>query len=194
MAEFITPGKLPNKQKVISQLRRAEQPGLSQISVQWGVSATKQITQAPNQIVSLFDGERQIVYGYVDNCTSASLHALIGDKQYSTIVLHPPSPPSTHPHSQPLTLSLSQVSTHELGITRGDTIHALAARALIRDWADGVYSEDKITNDVIRLHKKENIIALSIQYSVRSQFSAFGMSLHSTPLLVVGVVPVAPVV
>ena len=173
MAEFITPGKLPNKQKVISQLRRAEQPGLSQISVQWGVSATKQITQAPNQIVSLFDGERQIVYGYVDNCTSASLHALIGDKQYSTIVLHPPSPPSTHPPST--SNPLSQVSTHELGITRGDTIHTLAARALIRDWADGVYSEDKITNDVIRQHKKENIIALSIQYSVLSQFTAFGM-------------------
>ncbi len=42
--------------------------------------------QAPVELVSLFNGSRQVVYGFVPHCKQASLKARIGCKQVETIV------------------------------------------------------------------------------------------------------------
>ena len=43
-------------------------------------------TQAPQEIVSLFSGSRQVVYGFVPHCTQATLKARIGSKHVETMV------------------------------------------------------------------------------------------------------------
>ena len=43
-------------------------------------------TQAPQEIVSLFSGSRQVVYGFVPHCTQATLRAKIGSKHVETMV------------------------------------------------------------------------------------------------------------
>ena len=52
--------------------------------------------QAPQEIVSLFSGSRQVVYGFVPHCKQATLRAKIGSKHVDTMV-----------------------STSELGMTKG---------------------------------------------------------------------------
>ena len=42
--------------------------------------------QAPQEIVSLFSGSRQVVYGFIPNCLQATLKAKIGSKQVETMV------------------------------------------------------------------------------------------------------------
>ena len=54
------------------------------------------ILQAPQEIVSLFSGSRQVVYGFVPHCKQATLRAKIGSKHVDTMV-----------------------STSELGTTKG---------------------------------------------------------------------------
>jgi hypothetical protein len=46
---------------------------LSEINVAWNISDRGSVAQAPAQLTSLFYGERQIAYGFVDYCTSATL-------------------------------------------------------------------------------------------------------------------------
>lgn len=53
------------------QLSKAEQPGLTSVAVTWQQhdSGTSSPVQAPHQLLSLFNGSRQVVYGFADNCT-----------------------------------------------------------------------------------------------------------------------------
>ena len=67
-------------------------------------------TRAPREITSLFNGSRQVVYGFVPHCTEATLEASIAGQAMSTMV-----------------------STSQLSITKGLTVHRMAARAIIRD-------------------------------------------------------------
>jgi poly [ADP-ribose] polymerase len=150
VAEFMPVNKLPTRSKIDRQFRRALQPALSEIGVAWGISDRGAVTQAPTQLTSLFHGERQIVYGFVDYCTAATLTAKNGDAEVSNVV-----------------------STHELSITRGSIVHTLTARAMIRDWEDGNYDKDALLHEIIKRKRKEEIIKLSIQYSLVTQFTSF---------------------
>lgn len=51
------------------QMKRCAQPALSDIRIEWKTFQQGTIRQAPTQILSLFSGERQIVYGYVYVCS-----------------------------------------------------------------------------------------------------------------------------
>jgi len=59
---------------LIGQIEKACQPGLSNVTVDWLQTDDnpKLPVQAPNHIPSVFDGCRQVVYGFVDNCTQVS--------------------------------------------------------------------------------------------------------------------------
>ena len=43
-------------------------------------------TQAPQELMSLFSGSRQVVYGFVPHCKQAALQARIGGKEVETMV------------------------------------------------------------------------------------------------------------
>ena len=59
--------------KVHSQLTKVAQPGLTSITVEWQqYDDLPTLIQAPNQITALFSGSRQVVYGFVDNCTQVN--------------------------------------------------------------------------------------------------------------------------
>ena len=63
--------------QIKDQLSKATQPSLSHIEVVWQQfnddddGATRPV-QAPMNIMALFNGSRQVVYGFVPNCTQVS--------------------------------------------------------------------------------------------------------------------------
>ncbi|KAH9525132.1 Protein mono-ADP-ribosyltransferase parp4 [Bulinus truncatus] len=118
--------------KVKHQLDKASQPGLTSVSVEWCQydDNLRPPVQAPKQITAMFNGSRQVIYGFVPNCTMATLSANISGQQVSTVV-----------------------STSELSITEGYLVHRLTARAVIRDWEDGVLSSDRTGHE----NEKENL-------------------------------------
>ncbi|KAL5017637.1 hypothetical protein ScPMuIL_007226 [Solemya velum] len=57
------------QEKIQSQLDKVRQPGLSEVKIDWGQSGSDgKLVQAPSHIPSLFNGSRQIIYGFIDNC------------------------------------------------------------------------------------------------------------------------------
>ncbi|XP_059150077.1 protein mono-ADP-ribosyltransferase PARP4-like isoform X1 [Physella acuta] len=138
--------------KVKSQVSKAGQPGLTSVSVQWQQydDNLPPPVQAPQQITAMFSGSRQVIYGFVPNCTMATLKANVGGEEASTVV-----------------------STSELSITEGKIVHRLTARAVIRDWEDGVLSDDRTGHEVAKLDLKKYVIDLSKEYSIVTQFTSF---------------------
>ncbi|KAL5457332.1 hypothetical protein EMCRGX_G034580 [Ephydatia muelleri] len=140
------------EKKAKSQLSKAFQPALTSVCVEWqqfDENAPKPI-QAPQEIFSLFNGSRQVVYGFVPNCTRATLKAKIGSKEVDTIV-----------------------STSNLAMTKGRTLHQLTARAIIRDWTEGSLAIDKTQHEIVKRERKNYIINTSREYSIVSQFTSF---------------------
>ncbi|KAK6170199.1 hypothetical protein SNE40_018651 [Patella caerulea] len=138
--------------KIKHQLEKAVQPSLTSVSVEWQQfdDNLPEPVQAPRKITALFNGSRQVVYGFVPNCTLATLKAVIDGQEVSTVV-----------------------STPELNITRGQILHRLTARSIIRDWEDGMLSSDKTDHEVIKRNLKPYIIELSKDYSIVTQFTSF---------------------
>ncbi|XP_052074990.1 uncharacterized protein LOC127712542 isoform X2 [Mytilus californianus] len=137
--------------KIEGQTERACQPGVSGVSVQWIYYAKhSNIIQAPCIIPSLFNGTRQVVYGFVPNCTQAKLSASVDGNEFCTMV-----------------------STTELNMTKGKMLHQLTARAMIRDYEDGVFSSNNTQDQVQKLEKKSYIIDLSKEYSIVTPYTSF---------------------
>jgi len=49
---------------------------------------------------------------------------------------------------------------------------------MIRDWADGNYDTNRLKHDVIKRERKDEIIKLSKQYSIVTEFTSFGKESH----------------
>ncbi|VDI59027.1 poly [ADP-ribose] polymerase [Mytilus galloprovincialis] len=136
--------------KVKSQIQKTSQPVLTSVSVAWQQFDNPPPVQAPQQITALFNGSRLVVYGFVSNCKMATLKAEIGGQQISTVVY-----------------------TSELSMTKGKVVHCLTAKAVIRDWEDGVLSPDSIDHQLKKMNMKDYIIELSKKYSIVTQLTSF---------------------
>jgi len=90
------------------------------------------------------------VYGFAPNCSQASLEAALGRMVVSTLV-----------------------STPDLLITTGKILHTLTARSVIRDWDSGVLDKEKAEHKLVRRDRKQDVIRLSIQYNIVTQFTSF---------------------
>eukprot|EP01133_Synstelium_polycarpum_P003432 gene3432-3897_t len=149
-AEFLAPNKRPNPKKIVAQLQRIVQPAMRNVRVVFDSSDTG-IVQSPSTIPSIFRRERQVVYAFSGLATRATLAATApGGGQVS-----------------------NAVHTPDIGFLRGSLIHRLAARSMIRDYSDGVYSDSKIAHDLIKIGKKDDIIELSLRYGIVTQFTSF---------------------
>ena len=141
-------------EKVEDMIDKLSQPSaIGNIKVEWEThsQSIKEISlQAPLKINSLFNGRRQVVYGFVPNCLLATLKADLDSQEVSTVVSCP-----------------------ELMITKGTLIHKLTAKALIDDWQYGILSSDHLSNEIMRSKLKENIIELSKEYSITSEYTSF---------------------
>uniref|UniRef100_A0A6P8R189 Poly [ADP-ribose] polymerase n=1 Tax=Geotrypetes seraphini TaxID=260995 RepID=A0A6P8R189_GEOSA len=140
------------KDKVRAQISRMESPGCSSISVKWQQFNTNapEPMQAPVQIQSLFHSERLLVYGFILHCTQATLNAFINDQELHTMV-----------------------STTELQKTSGTLLHKLTARAIIKDFEDGILHENEAEHEMKKQELKSLIIELSKEYSIVTQFTSF---------------------
>ena len=68
---FDTKVKSKWEEKIKRQLSKASQPGLTSVAVEWRQydDNLPQPVQAPRCITALFNGTRQVVFGFVPNCT-----------------------------------------------------------------------------------------------------------------------------
>ncbi len=131
--------------------RLSQPPAIGNISVNWETyNNFVDNFQAPSKISSLFNGRRQVVYGFVPNCLLATLKANLDGQEVSTVVNCP-----------------------ELMITKGTIIHKLTAKALINDWQYGILSDDQFNNELIKTKLKSKIIELSKGYSISSEYTSF---------------------
>lgn len=60
-------------------MSKACQPGLTSVSVEWHRydDNLPPSVQAPQQITSLFSGSRQVVYGFVPDCTMVGIETKV---------------------------------------------------------------------------------------------------------------------
>ncbi|XP_069141939.1 protein mono-ADP-ribosyltransferase PARP4-like isoform X2 [Argopecten irradians] len=137
--------------KVKSQIAKAGQPGLTSVAVSWqqedGAPPPK---QAPNQITALFSGSRMVVYGFVKNCSSATLTAEIGDQEIAALV-----------------------TKSDRYVTKGKILHRLAAKAIIRDWEDGLLSPDGLNQQRMKMDLKGYVIKLSKEFCIVTSLTSF---------------------
>ena len=71
---FDTKVKSKWEEKIKRQLGKACQPGLTSVVVEWRQydDNLPPPVQAPRRITALFNGTRQVIYGFVPNCTMVS--------------------------------------------------------------------------------------------------------------------------
>ena len=134
-------------------IEKSQQPVLSDIRVKWHVEDGEQIKQTPEQIPSLFNGNRQIVYGFVDYCTRATLYSKLGTHQIE--------------HG---------VSTSELLFRSGNIIHTLCAKSMVRekDNDDAIYVNlDKIQAQLAKKKFKEQVIKMGIEFNLVTPYTSF---------------------
>ncbi|KAG6922628.1 poly(ADP-ribose) polymerase family member 4, partial [Chelydra serpentina] len=138
--------------KIESQTSRIFSPGCSSVSIKWQQfdAHAPEPLQAPAQIQSLFNNERLLVYGFIPHCTQATLNALVNDQELQAMV-----------------------STTELQKTTGTLLHKLTARALIRDYEDGILHENETEHEMKKHTLKNLIINLSMENSIITQFTSF---------------------
>ncbi|XP_044524909.1 protein mono-ADP-ribosyltransferase PARP4 [Gracilinanus agilis] len=149
---FNTKSKYNWKKQIEDQMTRIFSPGCSSVSVKWQqlTPNSPEAMQAPVQIQALFNNDRLLVYGFIPHCTQAILSALIQDREFHTMV-----------------------STTELQKTTGTMLHKLTARAIIRDYEDGVLHEDETKHEMKKQILKSLIINLSKENSIITQFTSF---------------------
>ncbi|KAM4796100.1 protein mono-ADP-ribosyltransferase PARP4 [Rhinophrynus dorsalis] len=139
-------------EKINIQFSRIGAPACNAVSVKWRRFSQNdpEPVQAPVHIQTLFNNESLRVYGFVPHCTQATLNALINGQVLETMV-----------------------STTELQKTTGTMLHKLTARAIIRDYEDGIQHEKENEHEMKKQQMKSFIIELSKEYSIVTQFTSF---------------------
>ena len=134
--------------QVIHSLKRALQPAITDVSVQFKVPKEYEVLQSPQNLPPIFNGEKLVVYSIL-NSKAASKKKKIG----CTAILKGNILGKVQEHKVPFTLDVTEAPSMPV-------IHHLAAKALITDWE----SEKK---------EKKVIVDLSIESSVISSHTAF---------------------
>ncbi|XP_075805124.1 protein mono-ADP-ribosyltransferase PARP4 isoform X3 [Microtus pennsylvanicus] len=149
---FNSKSKQSWKKQIEAQMTRMRSPSCHSVSVKWQQLSrdAPEPLQAPARVPSLFHNDRLLVYGFIPHCTQATLCALIQEKEFHTMV-----------------------STTELQKTTGTMIHKLAARALIRDYEDGILHDNETNHEMKKKTMKSLIIELSKENSLITQFTSF---------------------
>ena len=133
--------------QVISSLKRALQPAVTGVSLEFQVPPECRVLQSPQNLSPIFNGEKLVVYAVVQSkapfkeykCVAILRGEVLGKEQMYTV---------------PFTFDSTTVAPSL------PVIHHLAAKALIADWE----SERK---------EKKSIVDLSIESSVISSYTAF---------------------
>ena len=157
--------------QVIRSLKRALQPSVTDVEVNFQVTSGFKAFQAPAKIPTIFKGDKIVAYGiFKTKATSdASLEAgLTGTATLQGQIL---DSPMTHS----ITFEVPPPPTageKEGGSLTGfeiPVVHHLAAKSLLSDWSNGLgWSATAPTDE-----RKQEMIKLSIESSVVSEHTAF---------------------
>jgi len=129
-AEFVT-GSESLDVKIMRQLKRALQPALTNVHLDWG--SFQNVTQAPRKLRTIFNGDRLLVYAFLPK--DASGEGIVALKATA----------SEGPVSFQVTLNANNFKT-------GNLIPVLAARARIRDLEENDDEDEEfIRNEVVKL-------------------------------------------
>ena len=137
--------------QVIRSLKRALQPAVTDVSVEFKVPPEFEVLQSPKNLPPVFNGEKMVVYAIIKQrgapvqSTEASGTAVLKGSILGKVV----------EHSVSFTFLCTPTQAPAL-----PSIHHLAGKALIRDWED----DGK---------RKEEIVKLSVDSSVISSHTAF---------------------
>ena len=133
--------------QVIRSLKRAMQPAVTDVSVQFKVPKEYDVLQCPQHLPPIFNGEKLVAYGILKSATDPK------KRVDCTAVLNGNVLGKLQEYEVPFTLEPSEAPSLA-------TAHHLAAKALITDWEN----EDK---------DKKSIVKLSVEASVISSHTAF---------------------
>ncbi|XP_051998661.1 protein mono-ADP-ribosyltransferase PARP4-like [Xyrauchen texanus] len=139
-------------EKVRAQVQHMESPGCRSVAVKWqqfNPTAPPPV-QAPSQLHALFSDCHTLVYGFVPHCTQATLFGNLSGQEIKTMV-----------------------STTELQKSKGTFLHKLTARAIIRDYEDGILGISEAEHEGKKAELKSYITDLSKEFSILSQFTSF---------------------
>ncbi|XP_056321136.1 protein mono-ADP-ribosyltransferase PARP4-like [Danio aesculapii] len=139
-------------EKVRAQVQRMESPGCKSVAVKWQQFNPRAPppVQAPSQLHALFNDWHTLIYGFVPHCTQATLFGDLSGQEIETMV-----------------------SITELQKTKGTFLHKLTARAIIRDYEDGILGDSEAEHEEKKAEMKSFIIELSKEFSILSQFTSF---------------------
>ena len=132
--------------QVIRSLKRALQPAVTDVVVEFKVPEQFEVLQSPETIPPIFNGEKLVVYGILKSKSSPISHAS------GVAVLK----------GAMLGSGIKHNISFEIDSTSSEfpTIHHLAAKALIKDWERGN-------------RQKEDIVELSVEMGVVSSHTSF---------------------
>ncbi|XP_069829009.1 protein mono-ADP-ribosyltransferase PARP4-like [Dendropsophus ebraccatus] len=127
-------------------------PVCTDITVKWEQynQTSSEILQAPTNIPAVLREESVMVYGFVSHCTQATIQSVMYNEEIKTVV-----------------------AAAEQQKTTGTILHTLTARALIKDYEEGILQEKESENEMKKQEMKSFIIQLSKQYSLVTQVNGF---------------------
>ena len=155
--------------QVISSLKRALQPSVTDLSLEFKVPPSMEVQQAPARLPTVFNGDKTVIYGVFKpkvssdvSCDMSCEAVLRGSVLGKPIVHH---------------LSFQVPMTPQSGGGGGGIeggggdiplVHHLAAKSLIADWQGG-----EGLSGLSATERKEAMVRLSMESSVVSQHTAY---------------------
>ena len=151
--------------QVISSLKRALQPSVTDLKVEFKVPKQYEVTQSPSKPPTIFNGDKVVIYGIFEHKSKSKpgqQRELGGHVILKGRILEQPLE-----YSIPFEIPKGDPQASEDSFTL-PIVHQLAAKSLIQDWQNGEelqgFSADK---------RKKAIIDLSTEASVVSVHTAF---------------------
>ena len=151
--------------QVISSLKRALQPSVTDLKVEFKVPKQYEVTQAPSKPPTIFNGDKVVIYGIFKHKSKSKpgqRQELGGHVILKGRILEQPLE-----YSIPFEISKDDPEPSEDSFAL-PIVHHLAAKSLIQDWQNGEglqgFSAD---------NRKKAIIDLSTEASVVSEHTAF---------------------
>ena len=151
--------------QVISSLKRALQPSVTDLKVEFKVPKQYEVTQAPSKPPTVFNGDKVVIYGIFKHKSKSKP----GQQQElgGHVILKGRILEQSLEYSIPFEISKDDPEPSEDSFAL-PIVHHLAAKSLIQDWQNGEglqgFSADK---------RKKAIIDLSTEASVVSEHTAF---------------------
>ena len=151
--------------QVISSLKRALQPSVTDLKLEFQVPKQYEVTQAPSRPPTLFNGDKVIMYGIFkpkSKGKSGQQLELEGIAILKGRVLD-------QPLEYTIPFQISKSDTGEMGVDSTiPIIHQLAAKSLILDWQNGEglhgISADKTMKAIIDLSIEASVVSTHTAY------------------------------